>query len=498
MVMHSAATHLSRCLCVSFSLLAANGFAQDTPATSAPLDAPRALSASAAEPGLKVFLTHRTDALGRRCTLQGVASSGALRFVACGAAGLWVCRLFPDGTATLLAEQDVGGSASGFFVQDGRLWVEVSSVRAQRIDFAETPRLAAAALEPALPALPPPTAAAPPAPAPSPVADKPARLRAAPRAREDLEAARAVVVKDEHVIVDFGVDSVPVGDRVAFYEANAVSREEINGGYAPTLQAVGKVVDVNAGRARVEIGLNERVRLDSRAEHTQLPATASTFAPPRAAGVWDVAFLARPFIVIDNLGVGGFIDARVGYHTQAPFHVEASIAPLAFATARSGVSVPVAALVSASYDSHVFEVGLGLGGQTVNAPNISLDPGTGTTLGQRLRLGARDGANIEAFSYVALFHSEFHFSALRVQAQLPVGRRTWLLAAGGGGDVGLGYGEIGLRVLMLGNGGADSLFLSTVIGGVNVFERCNFSGGSVCNEVDYVGPMLGVGAEWRL
>jgi hypothetical protein len=300
------------------------------------------------------------------------------------------------------------------------------------------------------------------------------------------------------VIVNMGEDSVGNGDRIAFYERGTHGGDSMRSGGATDPLAVGKVVAVNDERARVQLGMNEIVPIGSRAERTNLPPTASTFAPPRAGGVWEVAFLARPFIVLENLGVGGFVDARVGYHMRAPVHFEASIAPLAFATARGGATVPVAAILSASYDSPLFEIGLGFGGQTVNAPDFSLDPGSGTTIAQRLRLGARDGAHIDALSYVTLFHSQFNFSTLRLQAQIPVGSRSWLLAAGGGGSLGLGYGELGLRVLVSGNGGPDSFFLTTVIGGVNVFKGCVFNNIGDCRAIDYVGPMLGVGGEWRL
>jgi hypothetical protein len=104
---------------------------------------------------------------------------------------------------------------------------------------------------------------------------------------------------------------------------------------------------------------------------------------------------------------------------------------------------------------------------------------------------------------VVLFHSRFTLSSLRVQAQIPLGRNTWLIAAGGGGSIGLGFGEIGLRVLMHGNGGPGSFFLSTVVGGVHVFRGCPSDGS--CNDgnsvtprdLGFAGPMLGVGGEWR-
>jgi hypothetical protein len=238
------------------------------------------------------------------------------------------------------------------------------------------------------------------------------------------------------------------------------------------------------------------VPVGSLAEPTRAPLSAATFAPPRVADVWEVGFLLRGFLVLDNLGLGTFLDARVGYRMRAPVHIEALLSPFAIASARNGATVPVAGILTGSYDARFFEIGLGVGGQTVNSPEFSLNPGSGTTLALRVRLGARDGANVEAFTYVVLFHSEFSFSFVRVQAQIPLGNRAWLLAAGGGGSLGLGFGELGLRVLVSGNGGPGSFFLTTVIGGVNVFRGCEIVDNS-CSTLDYAGPMLGMGGEWR-
>jgi hypothetical protein len=87
---------------------------------------------------------------------------------------------------------------------------------------------------------------------------------------------------------------------------------------------------------------------------------------------------------------------------------------------------------------------------------------------------------------------------------IPVGSRAWLLFEGGGGSAGYGYGEIGLRSLLRGNGQQGSLFLSVTLGGQGVFEFRT----RMCVQVDfafpceddqiYAGPMLGIGAEYRL
>jgi hypothetical protein len=80
-----------------------------------------------------------------------------------------------------------------------------------------------------------------------------------------------------------------------------------------------------------------------------------------------------------------------------------------------------------------------------------------------------------------------------------VTRGYWLLLNGGGGNVGYGYGELGLRVLLTGNGLAGSKFLTVTAGGAGVFKSgtCDPFFGSCSDSISYAGPMAGVGGEWR-
>ena len=67
------------------------------------------------------------------------------------------------------------------------------------------------------------------------------------------------------------------------------------------------------------------------------------------------------------------------------------------------------------------------------------------------------------------------------------------------------YGEVGLRVLLRGSGDRGSLFLTPTIGGGYLFgekdETCGTVAGAAVTctrDVSYGGPMVGIGAEWRL
>jgi hypothetical protein len=491
MITRSAVPHLYRCIVLVFGMLSVRASAQQSAAPAAQPTEP-ALEPTASEAGVRGIVASQSDALGRRCELRGVASSGTLRFLACGAAGLWVTRVHPDGSANLLAERDLGGSTTGFFLRDGKLWVEITSRNAQLLELPGSVNVSAATPpSPALESVVSPPIAAPVLPPRRPFS----RFIPAKPERQD---ATVKSIEPGSVVVNLGsTDGIHSADHVAFYDEKSERFTETESTVQRTLLAVGNVVSVTEGHARVQLGLNEQVPVGTLALKTDLPLSAALLAPPRSAGIWEVGFMARPFVVLENLGFGAFLDASVGVRLTAPVHLEALLSPLGFATAKDGATVPAAGVVTASYDTRLFEVGLGVGGQTVNSPDISLDPGSGLVIAQRVRLGSRDGLYIEALSYVTLFHSDFSFGNLRVRGQIPVGDRSWLTAAGGGGILGLAFGEIGLRLLMTGNGGPGSFFLSSVIGAVNVFRGCVVEG-TACTQIDYVGPMVGMGGEWRM
>jgi len=112
-------------------------------------------------------------------------------------------------------------------------------------------------------------------------------------------------------------------------------------------------------------------------------------------------------------------------------------------------------------------------------------------------LGAQDGLNISARTNIVLFHSEFQFGGMVASGQIPVTPGYWLLLNGGGGGIGYGYGELGLRVLLTGNGLAGSKFLTVTAGGAAVFRSGACDQFFNCQTLVYGGPMAGIGGEWR-
>lgn len=473
---------------------AARPAAAQTPAPAAappPPPPPAATAAPTPQPpptlpvadAVRAYVATRRDVLGRACPATELVSMGELHYVACGASGMWVVRLGADGAANVVAVQDLGGEVVGFFEQGGELWARIMTQRATPILTIAPGTVSVAAPVVAAPGRAQPVSAQGPQGAPLP-AQPPRRTW-----------GTVIESSSGSVVVDLGSnEGVRHGSRVAFYVIDRAALSGFEEVPRKRRVAVGVVDTVGAERSRVALGVAEHVDRGTNAELTTDPPSANPLAPPRVGDIWDYGFLARPFLVLDEVGVGAVIDAHVGYRSQDAWHVEGLLAPFSFATAGPGAIAPFAAVITGSYDAPLFEIGLGLGGQSVNSPDFGVEPGNGLSLVQRLRLGARDGLNLEAMSYVALFYSEFEFSSLRATLQIPIGK-SWLLLSGGGGTLGAGLGEVGLRVLLTGNGDRDSVFMTTTLGGVNLWEECS---DVFCDdEIDYAGPMIGVGFDWR-
>jgi len=423
----------------------------------------------------------------QRCDMRGLYTDVERLLVACGRAGVWEVK-FEGSQPRFVRSYEFHGSATGFFVDnDGRIWVKLEVEQAQPLDRALPPQ---------------PIGSQPPAAPPAPVAAPAPAAPSASAAQPQRPSGRVVGVQPGAVLISLGsADGISRSDRI---ELSLEQREDLTDSEVAVSKealAVGVVVNVAEHHAKVRIGINEEVPIGAVAVPTRAPTTASLSGPPRVGSIWEVEFTARPFVAIGELGGGLLLSGGVSRRMAGNFRLGAVVDPLGLGDAENQVSIGTAnAAVFASFDSQYLEMGLGFGAQTVNMTDFGLDPGSGLTVAQIIRLGAEDGLNLSARTSIALFHKEFDFGGMVATAQIPVSRGYWLLLGGGGGNVGYGYGELGLRVMLKGNGGAGSNFLTATAGGAGVFRS------DVCRDIDfeftcdvaYGGPMAGIGYEWRL
>jgi hypothetical protein len=428
-----------------------------------------------------------------QCSLRATLEVARRTVAACGVAGVWVLELGAPGGDRLIERRRVDGRAVGLFSRAGRVWVEIESVSARPLDLesasaAEPDR--PLELAPAPPAVP--LAAAPPATA--------AGERAAARAVEVAILGRVVSSRAGQLVVDLGRrQGVRVNHRIEL----STTRESPLGPFRDReVLAVGRVISIADEQSLVEVGIGEDVPVGAEAALTTREPTGNRTAPPRAHGLWSLAGMIRPFFVLDRLGFGALNELVAGYQTEGPLRLQLLASPLGFSTADDGSALSTLVLGLVSYDTRLFEIGLGLGAQTVNSGDY--EPGSGLTVAQSLRFGSLDGLNLSIRNDISLFHSEFDYSAFNGSAQIPVADRGWLVLQGGGGSVGYGFFEVGGKVLWFGNGTRGSLFLRGTIGYATVFREANtfeFSpdtGFVEGDDVEHAGPLVGFGMEWRL
>lgn len=453
-------------------------------------------SAQAQEALAPDWLAAKVNESGQRCDRRAEHRDGKKLYLACGAAGAWELAL-DDATPRFIRSYAFAGDVVGFVAEpDGRLWVKLQVLEARPLTAASAAAGAASSggavvfpdSAPLAPPVTPPPAAAAPAP--------PAAAAPAPVRRKVGSVVRSL---PGEVVISLGsADGLLRGDHIELALLQDKDSTALDSALSREPVAIGLVTNVSEREARVRLGLNEQVPVGATGTATRASTTASLSAPPRVSGTWDLELMARPFAALDELGGGALLSGSFGYRFKR-LHLQAVLDPLAIADAQDRSSVAAFnATVIASYDSQYFEMGLGLGGQTVNDADFLLPPGTGYSVSQLLRLGAQDGLNISARTSVVLFHSEFQFGGMVARGQIPVTRGYWLLLQGGGGNIGYAFGEFGLRVLLGGNGLAGSKFLTVTAGGAGVFKSATCDQFFSCGEtISYGGPMAGVGGEWR-
>lgn len=487
---------LGLAVCLGSTLLASSARATSP---EEPQEDPDAESASPAkEPApvpitpelLSAWLTRRAD--DRTCSPRAVKITKDSAYVACGRLGLWVIRFHANREPEIVERRQLGGDVVDLFERGGRLWAEVNRIEARPVvtlpdddDTSESE---------------PPVAT----PHRAPPEPKPQQRRKVVHHPAERKLGHVVAIEGDTPVVDLGSrDGLSAGDRIEVLVRDARSIDPKEESYSPI--AVGKVVAVSSTRARVEFGLDERIPVGARARVTRRPLSASS-VPPRLPKLWEVSALAGPLLATDDFGGGLFVEARASYRFEsasAGFVVD----PLAFAFAEPGAVLALTAFAFASLDSRSFELGIGVGGQTVNDPGPDFETGSGTVIPEFIRLGSRDGLHLALRTDVVLFHKQFSFSGMNGTLQIPSGNGTWLVARAGGSMSGYALGELGLRALLRGRGDRGSSFITVTAGWANLFEACPYRTSldpatgippsSSCEEKGYEGPILRVGLERR-
>jgi len=261
----------------------------------------------------------------------------------------------------------------------------------------------------------------------------------------------------------------------------------------------------------------------------------SMIAPPRRGDLWELALATGAFVAFGTLGGGVLGSASVAYRFESPFVLRAAMTPFGIAgpstttsssppvplggsggfsgpsTSKGGTITVFGAHLLLGLDTQFVEVGLGLGGATVNqtfgngfGPSPRGTPDTGAvSVVEAARIGARDGLALNVESSAVAANSQFDLGYFVTSVQIPVSKTAMLVLRGGGGRVGFAYGDIGVRVLVRGEGGKGTVALTGFAGGAGIMVNLCSSNpdppfATSCNSSNLSGPALGGAVEWRL
>lgn len=408
------------------------------------------------------------------CDYRAYARTESHLLLACQGGSILTLLQTPRGVQ-VTARRQVNGEVTEFFEHEGAVWTRITMEGAE---LAVPGRIVASGST--LARLVPPT----------------------DDGREDLVAPHGVVsqVEGRDVVVELadGFNLKP-GERMTLWRS--LGGDELLSGEAPV---VGKVVRAHQGRALIRLGMNEVVEVGFEAHATEEPETASRRRPPRAFDLWDMRAVIRPVLSSGPMGGGVGGEFEVGRRTEH-FRYGVHITPLSLFGARNEETLfSGSGYIFGALDQPLFAVGMGIGAATVNDTDGYSASGSGTSLVQSLRVGAVDGAYLESRMEAVVFRSEILFGYFQLTGQLPVADDMWVVARGGGGRLGYGFGEVVVRRLLWGNGGAGSAFWELGWGGMTMFDetcpRTDYPDvdSASCRDTSLSGPMMVGGMHWRL
>jgi hypothetical protein len=266
------------------------------------------------------------------------------------------------------------------------------------------------------------------------------------------------------------------------------------------------------------------------------PPSPSIMAPPRRGGLWELSAEAGAFV---NLGPssGGVVGwGSAVYRFDLPIVVRLELAPIAFG-AGNGIttvsseppgeittlngeapsvstgsrpgsgSIAVGAVQAlVGVDTQFVEVAIGGGAATIGNTSGTGGLATGgSSIATEARFGAHDGLAITLESIVVGANGQFSLASFITTVQIPLTPAVMLVARGGGGNVGVLFGDLGARVLLTGDGGRGTIALTGFFGGEGIdFQGCASDSGSssgagvaTCPYASLGGPSVGGGIEWR-
>jgi hypothetical protein len=291
------------------------------------------------------------------------------------------------------------------------------------------------------------------------------------------------------VRLDLGA-RVQDGDGIAFlamrdaasglvFESGAQGTEEV-------VAAHGVVTAVQERQARVRLQVGAVASVGMRAR--QVDAPGLEVFPEIPAGLFSIAFHVRPFIPIGTLGVGLISDVSLRYTFDFGLVIGIDAMPLGVAAANNGDAIAGLGALFVGFANPYFGLGLHVGVSSVRGV-WPMTTNQAFVVVPMVMLGSRDGFMLRLRSSAMVLDDQFRFGEFDGSIYIPLVHGVQLITNGRGGFAGTNFGELGLRMLLQGNGRADSIFFTGTVGfAMLIADTPGFSN---------AGPSIGLGLEWR-
>jgi len=362
-------------------------------------------------------------------------------------------------------------------------------------------------------------------------------------AAASLPAGTVAEVRGDLIVLDIGADGgVAPGDRFEIRSQALVRRFDLETEQYKLLPsnritAVVEVASVSAEKALATLGRGDRARVGDIAAPTDRRISGTTWFPGYERSLNRFRAKIGPYLGIDTLSAGILTSAMYDRTFSFPMRVAAGFSNVGLVFGED-FAAPFHLDVVPSYDTDYFEVGLGLG-----YVFSSHERRRGLSFLQKVRLGTVDGLNLtvqNAFIYERrrtsgwlsfggsasakdvgeactpadddeeLTGYEFNWEGVDASLFIPLTKRVTLATNWSYSNAGWFYGDLGIRTMVMGNGGHGTLIIPVTIGGVALNDYVPAGNATYCDadtdkvtslrEYDsrtYAGPVVTIGVDYR-
>ncbi len=457
----------------------------------------------------------RRETMRLPCNGELSAASRTRLYISCGTRGVLLVSITDPASPEPLELKPVQGTVTDLFVVQNRVWIEFADGSAQPAD--EVLGLPAEVIPPtaaAEPATPEPAASAPAptsaAPAqPEAAAQPQASSTQAPAAPQPELVGQVIDSGPGFVIISLGrKDGIERGMNIELTEKAPLRLTSGMESFEERFLDIGIVTGLEDSTAQVSLSRNVQVPKSEIIAHlTDKSIEQSPAFAPRVKNTTITKVGVRPFLPLSDRGIGFVMDASFGYRFSFPLSLDIEISPFTSAFLSENSTLTFAGAGLLSYDSDRFQLGIGTGFSRVRQPGLFSGKlhNDGNDIAwsvvQALRIGSYDGRHIGLQTrFVMLDTWTFEGITLNVQRDMSfLGDNNWLVGRLSHGLTGQTSLEVGLRMLLRGNGGNGSIFLTPLVGAVLVgYANCDENASTTCTDKNLTGgPMIGASMEWR-